>query len=88
VTLEFDLSPPLEAIGSVKEQEGHMGSPLIPFLSPEDHRRPPPTSPSSALDALSTSAASTACRFAEVGATGLPRLPDPVERNPVGNRAP
>jgi hypothetical protein len=52
------------------------------------HRRMPPTSPSSALAALSTSAASTACRFPKVGATGLPHLPDPVERNPIGNRSP
>jgi hypothetical protein len=43
VTLEFNLSPSLEAIGSVKEQEGDMGSPLVLFLSPEDHRRPPLT---------------------------------------------
>jgi hypothetical protein len=78
VTLEFDLSPSLEAIGSVKEQEGNVGSPLIPFLSPEDHRRPPLMSPSLALAALSTPATSVASRSTEVGATGPPRLPDQV----------
>jgi hypothetical protein len=88
VTLEFDLSPSLEAIGSVKEQEGNVGSPLILFLSSEDHRRLPLTSPSSALAALSTPATSAAYRFPEEGAMGQPRLPDPVERNPVGNRSP
>jgi hypothetical protein len=88
VTPEFNLSPSLEAIGSVKEQEENVGSPLVPFLLPEEHRRLPPTSPSSALVALSMSAASAACRFPEVGATDPPRLPDPVEQNPVGNRAP
>jgi hypothetical protein len=87
VTLEFDLSPSLEAIGSVKEEEGNVGSPFIPFLSLEDHRRPSPMSPSSALAALSTPAASAACRFPEVGAMGPPGLPDPIEQNPIGNRA-
>jgi hypothetical protein len=84
VTLEFDLSLSLEAIGSVKEEEGNVGSPLVPFLSLEDHRRPSPMSPSSALAALSTPAA---CRFPEVGAMGPPGLPDPIEQNPIGNRA-
>jgi hypothetical protein len=54
VTLKFDLLPSLEAIGSVKEQEGNMGSLLVPFLSPE----------------VQTSATSAAYRFPEVGATG------------------
>jgi hypothetical protein len=85
VTLEFDLSPSLEALGSVKEQEGNTGSPLIPFLSPEDHWRSPPMSLSSALAALSTSAAFVAYRFLEVGAMGPPRLLDPIELNPIGN---
>jgi hypothetical protein len=88
VTLKFDLSPSLEAIESVKEQEGNVGNPLVPFLSPEDHQRPPPMSPSSALAALSTPAAFAACRFPEVGAKGSPRLPYLVYQNPIRNQAP
>jgi hypothetical protein len=65
-----------------------MGSPLVLFLSEEDHRRLPPTSPSLALADLSTSAASGTYCFYDVGATGPPRLPDPVEQNPVGNQTP
>jgi hypothetical protein len=85
VTLEFDLLSSLEAIGVINKQEGNVGSLLISFLSPEDHLRLPPMSLSSALAALSTPAASAAYRFPEVGAMGPPHLPDPVERNPVGN---